>query len=290
MRGVQKMELILPPKPRINLKKAARIESGLTSGHRMCAGCGAGIVARLATIAGKMGTKPLVATNATGCLEVASTIYPYNAWTIPWQHNAFENAAAHATGAEAAFIAMKRRGGYEGELPDIIVFAGDGGTADIGIGSLSGAIERGHDFLYIMYNNGAYMNTGIQRSSATSTGAATTTSPGGKVVPGKPQLPKDVTRVMHAHNIPVFTGSTSYPQDFMTKVRRGLDVEGPAFMEAYSPCPLGHRMPFDSAADDAILVVETCMFPLYTAFKDHWELSPASRKIAKNPDLKKPVV
>ena len=199
----------LPTKNRINLKKAARVQSGLTSGHRMCRGCGAAIVGRQVTIASQMlEESDTILVNATGCLEVASTVYPYNAWKMPWIHNAFENAAATASGAEAAFRSMKRKGQIE-KLPNIIAFGGDGGTFDIGLQSLSGAIERGHDFVYICYNNGAYMNTGIQRSGGTPLGAATTTSPGGDAIPGKPEFQKDLVGIMHAHDIPVYTASIS---------------------------------------------------------------------------------
>ncbi len=274
--------------PKINLIEAANISSGLTSGHRMCRGCGAGVVARQATIAGKLGDRPVVVVNATGCLEVASTIYPFNSWTVPWLHNAFENAAATASGAEAAFRVLQRKGLLE-KVPDIIVIGGDGGTFDIGLQSLSGAIERGHDFLYICYNNGGYMNTGIQRSSATPFGATTTTSPGGEAVPGKPQFEKDLIQIMWAHDIPIFTASPAWPKDFMSKVRQGLDFKGPAFLLADAACPRGWRTADGSMIALARLAVETCVFPLYKAYKDEWILSQPSLRIAKNPSLKKPV-
>jgi pyruvate ferredoxin oxidoreductase beta subunit len=279
----------LPVKNRINLKVAARVESGLTSGHRMCRGCGAGIVGRQVTIAANMleNTDTMIV-NATGCLEVASTVYPYNAWKLPWIHNAFENAAATASGAEAAFRALERKGEIP-KRPNIIAFGGDGGTFDIGIQALSGAVERGHDFLYVCYNNGAYMNTGIQRSGGTPLGAATTTSPGGEVVPGKPQFQKDLLGIMHAHDIPVYTGSVAYPQDLMQKVQQGLQFEGPAFMLIDAPCTLGWRVGEGSAIKLSKLAIETCIHPLLSAYKDNWELGAPSRKIALNPDFKKPV-
>ena len=172
-------------------------EELFTSGHRLCAGCGAGIIARM-TMKALRG--PTIVVNATGCLEVASTIYPYTAWKVSWVHVAFENAAAVASGIEAAYKALMRRNAW-GKKVDIIAFAGDGGTFDIGIQALSGALERGHDFLYICYDNEAYMNTGIQRSGATPHGAATTTSPAGTKIPGKPEFKKDLIGICAAHGI-----------------------------------------------------------------------------------------
>ncbi len=282
------MSRTLPAKKRIDLKLAAKTPSALTGGHRMCRGCGAAVIARQATIAAELLDKPYVIAEATGCLEVASTIYPFNAWNVPWLHNAFENAAATASGAEAAYTAMKRKGLIK-EKPNIIVFGGDGGTYDIGLQSLSGAIERGHDFLYICYDNGAYMNTGIQRSGATPRGARTTTSPGGSAIPGKPQYKKDLIQIMWAHDIPVFTASLAYPQDLMQKVQRGLEFEGPAFMLTDSPCTLGWKIEDSAAVRISKLAIETAVFPLFSAYKDEWELSAPSRKIALNPDQKKPV-
>ncbi|MHA2091458.1 MAG: thiamine pyrophosphate-dependent enzyme [Candidatus Kariarchaeaceae archaeon] len=277
------------PKPRINLKMAARVDSGLTSGHRMCRGCGAGIVGRQATIAAKMlEDYDTVIVNATGCLEVASTIYPYNAWTLPWIHNAFENAAATASGAEAAFRVLEKKGQIK-KRPKIIVFGGDGGTYDIGLQSLSGAIERGHDFLYICYTNGAYMNTGIQRSGGTPMGAATTTSPGGSAVPGKPQFQKDLLSIIHAHDIPVSTAGVAYPQDLMQKVQQGLLFDGPAFMLIDAPCTLGWKIEDGGAVKMSKLAVETGMFPLLSAYKDKWEFSAPSRRVMLRPEMKKPM-
>ncbi|OLS25232.1 MAG: Pyruvate synthase subunit PorB [Candidatus Heimdallarchaeota archaeon LC_2] len=281
-------KLELPMANKIKLKEASKIKSGLTSGHRMCRGCGAAIIGRQATIAAQMLERPTVLVNATGCLEVASTIYPYNAWKLPWIHNAFENAAATASGAEAAFNVLKKKGQIE-EKPHIIVFGGDGGTFDIGLQSLSGAVERGHDFLYICYNNGGYMNTGIQRSSATPIGASTTTSPGGKVIPGKPQFQKDLLQIMWAHDIPVFTASPAYPQDLIQKVQQGLEFNGPAFMLIDSVCTLGWKVDESSTIKLSKLAIDTGLFPILSAYKDKWELSAPSRKIALRPDLKRPI-
>ncbi|MFW9928735.1 MAG: thiamine pyrophosphate-dependent enzyme [Candidatus Thorarchaeota archaeon] len=259
------------------------------SGHRLCAGCAAGTIARLATMAT---TRESVVVNATSCLEVASTIYPFTAWKLPWLHNAFENAAATASGVDAAYKAMYRKGTYPHEKTDIIVFGGDGGTYDIGLQSLSGAVERGADLLYICYNNGGYMNTGIQRSSATPRGAETTTSPGGNVVHGKVQFNKDLMQVMIAHDIPfAASASPAYPKDFIKKVRAGLDVDGPAFILIDAPCPRGHRFDSHLSLDMSRLAIETCIHPIYEVINGEYKLNPPSKKIARDPDkFKKPVI
>ena len=247
-------------KTSFRLKELSKKENLLESGHRMCSGCGAPIVVKQILMASEY---PLVASNATGCLEVSTCISEYTAWKIPWIHTAFENAAATLSGVEAMYRAWKKQGKLDKDVK-FIAFGGDGGTYDIGLQSLSGAMERGHDIVYVCYDNGAYMNTGIQRSSATPLGANTTTSPAGKVIPGKTQQRKDLTRIMAAHNIPyVAQGSPSHWRDLMTKARKAITVDGPAFLNVLSPCNRGWR----SSTDDAILLarlgVETCYWPLY---------------------------
>ncbi len=275
--------------PKINLKEIAHSSNVLTGGHRLCAGCGAGITARQVTLAAQALNEPFMIVNATGCLEVATTIYPYTAWKAPWLHNAFENAAVTASGALAALEAMKKKGQIKDEHVNMIVFGGDGGTYDIGIQSLSGAIERGHDFMYVCYNNGAYMNTGIQRSSGTPQFAATTTSPAGKVIHGKIQWSKPLAEIMAAHDIPVFTASPRYYKDLMQKAQAGLKHEGPSFMLVDSPCNLGQRYSPDISLKVTELAVKSCMFPLYYTYKDEWILTSESKKIARNPAKKVPV-
>lgn len=258
-----------------------------TSGHRACAGCGPAIALRQIM---KATRGPTIVTNATGCMEVVSTIYPYTAWKVPWIHTAFENAAANASGIEAALKAMKRKGRLELEHVDVIAFAGDGGTFDIGIQALSGAAERGHDFLYVLYDNEAYMNTGIQRSGGTPYGASTTTSPAGRVIPGKPQLKKPIAHIMVAHEIPyVATASIAYWRDLITKTRRGLEAEGPAFLHVFTPCPRGWRYDTSKTIEIARLAVETCTFPLWEAVDGEYSLSPQSKIVALKPERKKPV-
>lgn len=257
-----------------------------TSGHRACAGCGPAIALRQIM---KATRGPTIVTNATGCMEVVSTIYPYTAWKVPWIHTAFENAAANASGIEAALKVMKKKGRLK-EPVDVIALAGDGGTFDIGIQALSGAAERGHDFLYVLYDNEAYMNTGIQRSGGTPYGASTTTSPAGNVIPGKTQFKKPIADIMVAHDITyVATASIAYWQDMLKKARTGLEVEGPAFLHALAPCPRGWRYDTSKTIELARLAVETCMFPLWEAIDGEYTLSPQSRIPALKPERKKPV-
>ncbi|RLI41419.1 pyruvate ferredoxin oxidoreductase [Candidatus Bathyarchaeota archaeon] len=257
------------------------------SGHRACAGCGPAVVMRLVL---KAVRGPTIVTSATGCMEVVSTIYPYTAWATPWIHTAFENVAANASGIETAIKVLKRKGRIKQERIDVIAFGGDGGTYDIGIQALSGAVERGHDFLYVLYDNEAYMNTGIQRSGGTPHGAATTTSPAGTVIPGKPQYKKPIANIMVAHNMPyVATASPYYWKDLITKARRGIEVNGPAFLHVIAPCPRGWRYDTSKSMEISRLAVETCVFPLWEAVNGEYQLSAPSKVIALRPERKKPV-
>jgi len=245
-------------------------EELFASGHRLCAGCGEGIINRM-TMKALRGSTVIIA--ATGCNEVASTIYPYTSWKLPWAHVAFENAAAVASGVVEAYKAMARRGLEQGEI-DVIAMAGDGGTYDIGIQALSGALERGHDFLYICIDNEAYMNTGIQRSGSTPHGADTTTSPAGSVVPGKPEWKKDLIGICAAHGIEyAATASPAYWNDYMTKVRKGIEVNGPAVIDVLSPCPLGWRHESARSIEMVKLAVETRYFPVYEFERGKYKLN-----------------
>ncbi|MHA1760519.1 MAG: thiamine pyrophosphate-dependent enzyme [Candidatus Heimdallarchaeota archaeon] len=269
-------------------KELIKEKDRLAPGHRLCAGCTAGTIARLAT----MVTDPddVCIFHATGCLEVATTVFPFTSWRVPWFHNAFENVAATASGAEAAYKSMVKKGKLK-KVPDIIAFAGDGGTYDIGLQSLSGALERGHDFVYICYTNGAYMNTGIQRSGGTPMYAATTTSPAGKVIPGKMEWRKDLVAIAAAHKIPyVATASPADHRDLMTKVRRALDVEGPAFLLVDMPCPRGWRFDERFSVKIAQEAIDTCYFPLYEIYNGReYVLSRKSKIIANKPEKKIPI-
>ena len=257
------------------------------SGHRACAGCVPATVLRMIM---KATRGPTIVTNATGCMEVASTIYPYTSWATPWLHTAFENVGANASGIESALKVLRRKGKIKNEQIDVIAFAGDGGTYDIGIQALSGAVERGHDFLYVLYDNEAYMNTGIQRSGGTPMGASTTTSQAGAVVPGKLENKKPIAEIMVAHDMPyVATASPYYWKDLITKARKGIEVNGPAFLHVIAPCPRGWRSEPSKSIDLSKLAVETCMFPLWEAVNGEYQLSPPSKVIALAPQRKKPV-
>ena len=276
---------------RPNLFEIAKKPNYILPGHRMCAGCAAPVIVKLALWA-VPDPENTVVVNATGCLEVATTIFPYTAWNRPWIHNAFENAAATASGVEAAFKALKRKGVWKDELPTVIVFGGDGGTYDIGLQSLSGAIERGHKFVYILYDNEAYMNTGIQRSGSTPQYAATTTSPAGKVIPGKLEWKKPIAHIIAAHhNAYVATANPYYWVDFMTKVRKAAEYDGPAFIHAISTCDRGWRFDPSLSMEISRLATDTCLHPL-------WEFDPETREyrvtdrslyLAKHPDKIVPI-
>ncbi|NIO37532.1 pyruvate ferredoxin oxidoreductase [Candidatus Bathyarchaeota archaeon] len=257
------------------------------SGHRACAGCAPATVMRLVL---KAVRGPTIVTTATGCMEVVSSIYPYTSWATPWIHTAFENAAANASGIEAALKVLKKKRRISDEHVDVIAFAGDGGTYDIGIQALSGAVERGHDFLYVLYDNEAYMNTGIQRSGGTPRGASTTTSPAGSVIPGKPQFKKPIADIMVAHDMPyVATASPFYWKDLIAKSRKGLEVDGPAFLHVFAPCPRGWRSDPSKSIEISSLAVETCMFPLWESINGEYHLSTSSKVIALKPERKKPI-
>lgn len=261
------------------LKELAKRPERLTSGHRLCAGCGAPIAIRLILAAAD---KPVIAANATGCLEVSTTIFPYTAWNIPWIHSAFENAAATITGVETMYRAKRKKGEVDEDIY-FVAFGGDGGTYDIGIQSLSGAWERGHRFVYVCYNNEAYMNTGIQRSSATPLGAWTTTSPVGKVLPGKTQWRKNLTEIAVAHDIPYVAQSVpSSWRDLTLKAEKAFHTEGPAFLNVLASCNRGWRhLPADTLKVNQ-LAVDCCIWPLY-------EVENGQYRLTYRPREKKPV-
>ncbi len=253
----------------MNLIELSQKEDRLASGHRLCAGCAEPINIKLALAAID---EPVVLINATSCLEVATTIYPYTAWKIPWMHNAFENASATASGIiEAYKVILKKklqdRPKWAKDLPEnikFIVVGGDGGTYDIGLQSLSGALERGHQFLYICYDNEAYMNTGNQRSGATPRGSHTTTSPVGKIQQGKKEYKKDLTAIIEGHHINyVAQGSISNFIDLTKKVKRALSVEGPSFINLISPCQRSWGYDPSLTVKIADLAVQTNFWPLY---------------------------
>lgn len=249
-----------------NVKEiVANKPSRFTSGHRMCAGCGAPAVARMILRAVNENDH-VVVSNATGCMEVSTCIYPYTAWTDSYIHTAFESASAAESGVEAAYKSLKKQGKLpEDENTKFIVFGGDGGTYDIGIQSLSGAMERGHDMTYICYDNGAYMNTGIQRSSATPRFADTTTSPAGSVIPGKMQPRKDLTEIMVAHHLPYVaqTAAVANFKDLYEKAEKAINIKGGKFLNVLAPCPRGWGYATEDLMKINKLAVDTCWWPLY---------------------------
>ncbi len=240
-----------------NLKDVSE-EELFAQGHRGCAGCGGTIAMRLAL---KAAGKNTVVSQCTGCMEVVSTPYPETAWKVPWVHAAFENSASVASGVEAALKALGRKEGV-----NVIAFGGDGGTVDIGLQALSGAIERWHDMTYICYDNEAYMNTGVQRSGATPYGASTTTSPAGKLSIGNDRPKKDMPRIVIAHGAPyVATASVAFPIDYMEKVKKALATKGPCYIHVHAPCTPGWGIDNEKTIEVARLAVDTGMWILYEA-------------------------
>ena len=217
--------------------------------------------------------------NATGCLEVSTFMYPYTAYEDSYIHNAFENAGATLSGVETAYNVLKKKGKID-DTYKFITFGGDGGTYDIGLQSLSGAMERGHDMVYVCYDNGAYMNTGIQRSSATPMYADTTTTPVGSQSNGKMQNRKDLAQVMAAHDIPYVGQSTllGNMRDLYEKAEKAIYTPGAAFLNVMSPCPRGWRYPTEKIMDICKLAVETCYWPLFEVIEGKWILSYSPKK------------
>ncbi|GAB4290889.1 MAG: thiamine pyrophosphate-dependent enzyme [Coriobacteriia bacterium] len=252
------------------LKELTHREDRLAGGHRLCAGCGASIAVRQVLLGA--GVEPVVVGCATGCLEVSTTIYPYSSWKTPFIHNAFENAAATVSGVESAFKGLQRAGKIPADKKmKFVAFGGDGGTYDIGLQSLSGAMERGHDMVYVCYDNGAYMNTGIQRSSATPKGAWATTAQVGAAQQGKVQGRKDLTQIMAAHNIPyVAQASISHWKDLTSKAEKAFAVEGPAFLNVFAPCPRGWRLAYNKSVEISKIAVQTGFWPLYEVEDGVW--------------------
>lgn len=263
----------------LSIQELSKKQSAFSGGHRMCAGCGVPIFTRMLT---QVTDYEIVVINATGCLEVASTIFPYSAWRVPWVHTAFENASSTASGVEAMYRCLAKQGKAK-KKTKFVVIGGDGGSYDIGLQSLSGAMERGHDLLYICYDNGAYMNTGIQRSSATPLGAATTTTPAGELIPGRTGRRKDLTKVMVAHNIGYAAQASIHnPVDLSNKIKKGIEHDGPAFLNIFTPCVPGWKIDANQTVELARLGVETRFWNLY-------EVENGIYKVNYKPKENKPV-
>ncbi|MCQ2978950.1 MAG: thiamine pyrophosphate-dependent enzyme [Clostridia bacterium] len=256
-----------------NLKEESHKQDRLAGGHRMCAGCGAPVVARTVLRAIHPEDHAVIG-SATGCLEVSTFTYPYTAWKDSFIHTAFENAGATMSGVANAYKVLKKKGKVKGDFK-FISFGGDGGTYDIGIQSLSGAMERGTDMVYVCYDNEAYMNTGIQRSSATPKYADTTTSPAGKAVPGKQQNRKDLTSVMVNHHLPYVAQSaiTQNFKDLSEKAEKAIYTEGACFLNVLAPCPRGWRYNQEDLLEISQIAVDTCFWPLYEVVDGKYHLT-----------------
>jgi pyruvate ferredoxin oxidoreductase beta subunit len=248
-------------------------------GHSACAGCGIPAIVRTILNESK---DPVVVANATGCLEVTSTLYPYTAWNVPYIHNAFENAAATISGVERAYKIFLKKNKITDKI-NFVAFGGDGGTYDIGLQSLSGALERGHNFLYVCYDNGGYMNTGNQRSSATPYGAATETTPAGKNSFGKVEMRKNLMEIVAAHHIKYAAqGSVGNLPDLKNKARKAFATEGPSFLSVMQPCTNNWKFPTSMYVYYAKLATETNFWPLY-------EIEDGKYAINYTPKERKPI-
>jgi pyruvate ferredoxin oxidoreductase beta subunit len=239
-----------------------KLTEKLAPGHATCAGCGIPAIVR--TVLGATDDS-VVVINATGCLEVTSTLYPYSAWRVPWIHNAFENAGATASGVETAYRALQKRGKFPKDKKiKFVAFGGDGGTYDIGLQSLSGALERGHQFLYVCYDNEGYMNTGGQRSGATPYGADTETTPAGKVSFGKREKRKDLMSIVIAHHLRYAAqANVAFLPDLKKKAKKALETEGPSFLLVMQPCTNLWKYPTSEYVNIGKMATETNFWPLY---------------------------
>jgi len=245
-------------------------------GHSACAGCAFPSIVR--SVLGEA-TTPVVIANATGCLEVTSSLYPYTAWKVPWIHDAFENAAATLSGVERAYKVLKRKGKIDKKIK-FVAFGGDGGTYDIGLQSLSGALERGHNFLYVLYDNEGYMNTGNQRSSATPYGAATETTPAGRASFGKTVVRKNLMDIVNAHHIPYLAqANIAFLADLKHKAKKALSIEGPTFLSVFSPCTNNWKFPTSQYVNVARLATETNFWPLYEIENGKHKLSWSAKEV-----------
>lgn len=271
-----------------NLKQTLNKEERLAPGHRMCAGCG-GTIGIRNVLRGLHDEDEAVITCATSCLEVSSFMYPYTSWKDSFIHDAFENAGATCSGVEAAYKALKKKGKVKGTRK-FIAFGGDGGTYDIGFQSLSGAMERNHDMVYVCYDNEGYMNTGIQRSSATPLYADTTTTPVGSESDGKVQNRKDLAAVIAAHNVP-YVAQTTFVKNFKdihVKSEKAIYTPGAAFLNVLAPCPRGWRYDMSDILNICQLAVDTCFWPLFEVIEGEWIINYTPRKKLPIEDFLRP--
>jgi len=256
-----------------NLKKLSQNPQRLTGGHRMCPGCGISVILKqVMTVT----DDPIVVVNATGCSEICTSAYPQTAWDTPWIHSLFENTGAVASGVDAALKALARKGkaNESQKKAKILAIGGDGGTYDIGFQALSGAVERGHDFVYLCFDNEGYMNTGYQRSSATPLGADTNTSPNGSEIHGKQTNRKDMTAILAAHNIPYVAQASPHNwADMMRKAHTAFHTAGPAFINTLSPCPTNWKALPEDGMRLMQAAVDTCFWPLFEVTNGVWKVN-----------------
>ena len=254
----------------MNVKELVKKESRIVSGHRACAGCGFPQIVR--TILASTDKKVVVA-NSTGCLEVVSTIYPFSSWKVPYIHSAFENAGSTISGIEACYKVLKKKKKITEDIK-FLAIAGDGGGTDIGLQSLSGMLERGHDVVFVQYDNNAYQNTGVQRSGATPYGAATSTTPVGLKHKGKEIFKKDIMKIVLAHNIPYAAqASLSDLEDLSEKAKKAFEIKGPCFINVLQPCTLGWKFNPSLTVDIAKRAVDSCFWPLYEVENGKYKLN-----------------
>lgn len=274
---------LLPPEQR-SVQSDMQRSNALNSGHRACQGCGEALGARYAIDAAMRATgNQLIAVNATGCLEVFSTPYPETSWQLPWIHSLFGNAAAVATGVAAANKIRAQKAGQAESQTRVIAQGGDGGTTDIGFGCLSGVFERNDDVLYICYDNQAYMNTGVQRSSATPPAARTaTTMPVGPEPGNVFGQGKNLPLIAMAHGIPyVATATVADLRDLEYKVKKAMGMRGARYIHIFVPCPLGWGTASHDTIRMARLAKETGMFPVFEA--EYGEVTNVSKIRQKLP-------
>ncbi|MFA5050646.1 MAG: thiamine pyrophosphate-dependent enzyme [Patescibacteria group bacterium] len=237
------------------LKDLLKKPEHFAPGHRTCRGCAIPIIVRSVL---RATDNPLVVVNATGCMEVTTTLYPQTSWNMPYMHNAFENAPATMSGILAVYQHLKEKK----KIPEnvkFVVFGGDGSTYDIGLQSLSGAWERGDNFLYVCYDNQVYSNTGGQRSSATPLGASTSTTPAGKI-----ESRKDIMKIAAAHNLPYLAQAAIHNWfDLHQKAKKALSTNGPTFLNILCPCVANWKYNSDLTVKMSQLATETCFWPLY---------------------------
>lgn len=249
------------------------------SGHTACPGCGQSMAVRLVL---RATGRNVIVTNATGCLEIFSSKFGESAWEVPYIHSLFENTAAVASGVEAA---LKRVGRLD-EVR-VVAMSGDGSAGDIGFGAISGMLERGHDVLYVCFDNEAYMNTGIQRSGCTPYYARTTTSPPGRVSMGNPRPKKDLPQIVLAHGVPyVATASIAYISDLDKKIKKAMSIRGPKYVHVHVPCPLGWGSDPSRTVDLARMAVNSGLFPLYEVTSGELKVRKISKKVPVEEYLK----